>query len=48
MTATAFHPPDVLQPVLTGLRERFADAVREVSGHRGEARNTSMPKRARS
>jgi NADH-quinone oxidoreductase subunit C len=33
---TATQPPDALQPVLTGLRERFGDAVREVSGHRGE------------
>ncbi|HKE98001.1 MAG TPA: NADH-quinone oxidoreductase subunit C [Actinomycetes bacterium] len=28
--------PDVLQPVLTNLRERFGDAVRDVAGHRGE------------
>ena len=31
-----FQPPEGLQPVLTGLRERFDDAIREVSGHRGE------------
>ena len=31
-----FQPPEALQPVLTGLRERFEDAIREVSGHRGE------------
>jgi NADH-quinone oxidoreductase subunit C len=30
------QPPDLIQPVLTGLRERFGEAVREVSGHRGE------------
>ena len=35
-TDTTFQPPEVLQPVLTGLRERFADAIKEVSGHRGE------------
>jgi NADH-quinone oxidoreductase subunit C len=33
---TAFQPPEELQPVLTGLRERFPEAVKEVSGHRGE------------
>jgi NADH-quinone oxidoreductase subunit C len=33
---TATQPPDGLQPILTGLRERFGDAVRQVSGHRGE------------
>jgi len=30
------QPPDALQPVLTGLRERFPEAVKEVSDHRGE------------
>jgi len=35
-TRTAFQPPEALQPVLTGLRERFPEAVRQVSGHRGE------------
>ncbi|HEY2958563.1 MAG TPA: NADH-quinone oxidoreductase subunit C [Actinomycetota bacterium] len=35
-TETATPPPDALQPVLTRLRERFGDAVGEVSGHRGE------------
>ncbi len=28
--------PDAVQPVLTGLRERFPEAVKEVTGHRGE------------
>jgi NADH-quinone oxidoreductase subunit C len=31
-----FRPPDALQPVLTGLRERFEDAILDVGGHRGE------------
>src|SRR5918992_5576340 len=31
-----FQPPEGLQPVLTGLREEFEDAIREVGGHRGE------------
>ena len=31
-----FLPPDALQPVLTGLREQFEDAILEVGGHRGE------------
>jgi len=31
-----FQPPEALQPVLTGLRERFEDAIKEISGHRGE------------
>jgi NADH-quinone oxidoreductase subunit C len=31
-----FQPPDALQPVLTGLRERFEDAIKEIGGHRGE------------
>ena len=29
--ALDFQPPEGLQPVLTGLRERFEDAIREVS-----------------
>ena len=36
MTTVEFTPPEALQPVLTELRDRFPDAVREVSGHRGE------------
>ena len=36
MSAETTQPPDLIQPVLTGLRERFGDAIREVSGHRGE------------
>jgi NADH-quinone oxidoreductase subunit C len=28
--------PDAIQPILTGLRDRFPEAVRDVSGHRGE------------
>jgi len=35
-SGNGFQPPDALQPVLTGLRERFAEHVRAVSGHRGE------------
>ena len=35
-TENGFRPPDALQPVLTGLRERFEDAIVEVGGHRGE------------
>ena len=35
-TELEFQPPDALQPVLTGLRERFEDAILEVSGHRGQ------------
>jgi hypothetical protein len=35
-TELDFQPPDALQPVLTGLRERFEDAIKEVGGHRGE------------
>jgi NADH-quinone oxidoreductase subunit C len=31
-----FKPPDAVQPVLTGLREHFEDAILEVGGHRGE------------
>jgi NADH-quinone oxidoreductase subunit C len=34
-TELEFQPPDALQPVLTGLREHFEDAIVEVSGHRG-------------
>ena len=34
--ATAFQPPEALQPVLSDLRERFPDAVLAVGGHRGE------------
>jgi NADH-quinone oxidoreductase subunit C len=29
------QPPEAVQPVLTGLNERFADAVVEVTGHAG-------------
>ncbi len=29
-------PPDAIQPVLTGLRDRFPEAVKDVVGHRGE------------
>ena len=31
-TENGFRPPDALQPVLTGLRERFEDAIVEVGG----------------
>ena len=31
------QPPDAIQPVLTGLRHRFPEAVKQVGGHRGEA-----------
>jgi NADH-quinone oxidoreductase subunit C len=30
------QPPDAIQPVLTGLRDRFPEAVKEVGRHRGE------------
>jgi NADH-quinone oxidoreductase subunit C len=30
------QPKDAIQPVLTGLRDRFPEAITEVSGHRGE------------
>ncbi len=30
------QPPDAVQPVLTGLRDRFPEAVKAVGGHRGE------------
>ncbi|MGH2815266.1 MAG: hypothetical protein ACRDLC_08930, partial [Actinomycetota bacterium] len=35
-SGNGFRPPDALQPVLTGLRERFEDAILDVGGHRGE------------
>ena len=30
------QPPDAIQPVLTGLRDSFPEAVKGVGGHRGE------------
>ena len=30
------QPPDAIQPVLTGLRDSFPEAIKEVGGHRGE------------
>ena len=33
---TDFQPPEALQPVLTGLRERFPEVDMETTGHRGE------------